>query len=159
MICLLPLLVLATIHFWTTVNAAQSQHRRNLQTHLSVFTASVNRFLEDDGREITALAESAPLETFVSTNKHISNVSLNQGSNGSNDLPTDLKLVLASLLNAPKHIERLVCFGANKQPLFMAELTKGSKGTEALRISTNNLTVGLPQPDERVWTLNRSALL
>ncbi len=159
MICLLPLLVLATINFWVAVNAAQSQQKKNLQTHLALFTASVNRFLEDDGKEILSLAESAPLKTFVSANKHISNVLSDRRSSDSDDVPTDLKLTLSSVLNAPKHIERLVCFRANKQPLFLAERSTASKGSEAVRINTSNLTGGLPQPDERVWTLNKPSLL
>ena len=153
------MLLLAAINFWLTVNTTQSQHKRDLQSHLAQFTASVNRFLEDEEREITAISESAALRTFVSTSNQTSTASERPAVSTADDVPADLKIILASILNEHRHTERVVCFSATKRPLFMAELSKGREGPEALRINTHNFLVGLPQPDDKVWTLNKPALL
>lgn len=156
LICLAPLFLLASINFWSAENLVEVQQKNELESDLAVLTNSVDRILEEAGRDLNAFAESEGLHRRISENPESYNPSGDETA-VAHDLPGELKSSLANILDQKRHFERVLCFGEHRQPLFVAENTRGQQVT--LRVYTGNFAMGLPQPDDKVWTAQNNTVL
>ncbi|HEY6118353.1 MAG TPA: ATP-binding protein [Pyrinomonadaceae bacterium] len=148
--------MLSLINFWTAGNVADVQQKNALQSDLTVFISSVNRILDDAGRDLNALAESDDLRRYLSENVEPSKSTLTSNA-GSHELPSELEASLKTMMDQRRHFERVICFGPHRQPLFVTEISKSQPTT--VRIYTNNFVIGLPRPDEKAWTAANTSIL
>ncbi len=119
-----------------------------------MFTATVNRILDEQGRELSALAESEAIRQFIAAETR-STLALPPSSVTATahvqppNLPIQLEAILGSTLNNYSHFERVICFDGNKRPLFLAERNQGRREVGALTIHRKDFLPGLPQPMRR----------
>ncbi|HZE72989.1 MAG TPA: ATP-binding protein [Pyrinomonadaceae bacterium] len=159
-ICLAPLLLLASINFWFTVNLVESERKKSLLEDLAVFISSANRILDEEGGSLNSLGTSDALHRYLAEETKLNSIALAKDSgNGARDLPVELKASLVAVFNNHRHVERLICFGSRKQPLIVVEINKANQGIDALKIQTKDFHPGLPQPDDRVWSVRDTAVL
>jgi signal transduction histidine kinase len=129
-----------------------------------MFTATVNRILDEQGRELSALAESEAIRQFIAAETR-SALALPPSSVTAtahiqpHNLPIQLEAILGFALNNYGHFERVICFDGNKRPLFLAERNQGRREVGALTIHRKDFLPGLPQPDEKAWATRGMTVL
>jgi signal transduction histidine kinase len=154
LLCLAPLLLLALINYWNTVRIAQMAQTQELKDDLALFSATVNGILDEESDQLAALAESETLQRYVAAgNPDVAPVTLTNG------LSAPIEAPLAVVLNNRSSFSRVILYGRNRKPLFVAERNRDRRGLEGLTIRTKEFLPGLSQPDQQVWTSRATTVL
>lgn len=161
-LCMVPVILLALINYWSLVRTAEAALQTDQETRLADFTNHVTGIVSEDRNELIKLSRSPPLLDYVRLRAHentdvlihrVGTVteSLVSGANSSNAIPVELNVRLASLVNTRTHFSSISLFDQNRQLLFVSERVEPEAGPPMV-VHTRDFLSQQPQPDKRIWT-------
>ncbi|MDQ2922204.1 MAG: ATP-binding protein [Acidobacteriota bacterium] len=170
-LCLVPLVLLALVNYWNSVRIAEATLQSDQEARLADFKNQVSKVIGQDQNELIKLSRSRTLLDYIRLGNHSNTSSpplqstgktetrdLNSQANPSNALPVELRVRLASVLNARAHFASISLFDPNRHPLFVAEHREAG-GDEPIVFYTRDFLSQQPQPDARVWTTQEATPL
>lgn len=158
-LCMVPVVLLALINYWSIVRTAEAALQTDQETRLADFTNQVTSTLNEDRNELIKLSRSPPLLDYVRL-RDLENTNLLLHSAGTETenrvsrattIPVELNVRLASVVNTRAHFSSISLFDQNKHPLFVAERAETEAGAPIV-VHTRDFLSQQLQPDERVWT-------
>jgi len=169
-LCLVPLVLLALMNYWSGVRIAGRALRTDQESKLAEFKSAVAELLQQDQNELIRLSRSRSLDDYLRTKSH-DNVSsltthlapataseeVTDQANASSLVPVALKARVASVLNSRPHLVSISLFDRNSHPLFVAE--RQADYDEPVIFHVKDFLSGQSQPDNRVWTVKMPLLL
>jgi signal transduction histidine kinase len=161
-LCLAPLTLLALINYWNGVRIAEATLQSDQELRLIDFTDRVSKIFGKDRDELTKLSRSMALLDYIqlvrppktsspplqSTGNADTQPTASE-ANPANDLSAEVRVRLATVLNAQSHFSSISLFGWNRRPLFVAEQRETDP---SIVFQTRDFLSQQPQPDPRVWT-------
>lgn len=135
---LLPLILISGFSYW----AARRLESRRLagDAAISHFSQRVTALLDQQEQELIRVARSQALVEFIQSREQRTN-------SNAYALQSNLRSILASLLNPQSHSAAIAGYDQNKQKIFFAE-----RSSDELMIREKDFLPGQLQPDERIWT-------
>jgi signal transduction histidine kinase len=145
----LLLAALSVLNYLNSVRVVETELRGELKRDALAITRHIERQLHEREDALVSLAQSAALRDYVR--------GATQSPLGA-ELPKELAAeVRATLENNRKYYAAIACLGADKQPLFRAELN--FKRTPPVLFQTRDFLTESVKADERVWTIAEQAPL
>jgi signal transduction histidine kinase len=149
-LCLAPLLVLGVINYFNSLNVAEEELVRGLQSELDNFIAAVSDHVDEQESELIALAGSKTLRDYLQAPPKQS------ASPANGPVLTDPQIVLASTLSKQSHLVNIAFFDQQKRPILFAERKPDEREGQGLSFRKQDFPPGLPQPEEGVWVATKS---
>ena len=135
---LLPLILVSGFGYWA---ARQLENRRfDGDTAIVQFSQRVTRLFDQQEDELIRVARSPSLIEFIQARGQPNN------SNAA-ALQSNLRTILASLLNPQSHTVVIAGYDQDKRKIFFAE-----RRSDELIIREKDFLPGQMEPDERIWT-------
>jgi signal transduction histidine kinase len=169
-LCLLPVVLLALVNYWSLVRIAESALQTDQETRLADFTNEVTNTLNEDRNELLKLSRSRPLISYIrpgtqdNSNPPLQSTGNSETeapvarANPSSTIPVELSLRLESVMNVRSHFSSISLFDQNRHPLFVAE-RRETGADEPLVFQTRDFLSHQPRPDDRIWTTRGTTLL
>ena len=161
-LCMVPVVLLALINYWSIVRTAEAALQTDQETLLADFTNHVTSTVNEDRNELIKLSRSPPLLDYVRLRDHentnlpfnsdgTETESLVSRGNSSSTIPVELNVRLASVVSTRTHFSSISLFDQNRHPLFVAERTE-TEADAPMVVHTRDFLSQQPQPDKRIWT-------
>jgi signal transduction histidine kinase len=161
--CLVPLVLLALVNYWYGVRIAEARLQSDQEARLADFKNQVNKVFGEDREELTSLSRSSLLLDyirlvnqaktslpFLQSTRTTETRNPNRQAPPANEIPPNLRIRMATVLNARSHFSSISLFDFDKRPLFVAE--RQSEAEPPVVFQTSDFRSQQPQPDPRVWT-------
>lgn len=158
-LCLVPLVLVALINYWSRVYIAGRAIRVRQESKLAEFKSTVAELLEQDQSELITLSKSRALVDYLRppANPNLqatkaapagTTEEVTAQANAPNVVPVDLKARVAAVLESHPHFLSISLFDRSK-PLFIAE--RQADNDEPVIFHVKDFLSEQPQPDNRVW--------
>ena len=117
-LCMVPIVLLALINYWSIVRTAEAALQTDQETRLADFTDHVTSTVNEDRNELIKLSRSPPLLEYVRLRDHelplhsagTETESLVSRANSSSTIPVELNVRLASVVNTHTHFSSICLF-------------------------------------------------
>src|SRR6266850_390785 len=160
-LCLAPLVLFALFYYWNGVRISEARLVSDQEARLADFKNQVNKVFGEDRDELVSLSRSSPFLDYIRLmNQAKNSLPLLQSTenaeirnpipNPGNEIPLDLKIRIATVLNAQSHFSSISLFDFDKHPLFVAERQTGADPPVVFQ--TSDFRSQQPQSDPRVWS-------
>ena len=160
-LCLAPLVLFALFNYWNGVRISEARLLSDQEARLADFKNQVNKVFGEDRDELVSLSRSSPFLDYIRLmNQAKNSLPLLQSTenaeirnpipNPGNEIPLDLKIRIATVLNAQSHFSSISLFDFDKHPLFVAERQTGADPPVVFQ--TSDFRSQQPQSDPRVWS-------
>jgi signal transduction histidine kinase len=151
---LVPLLLLALINYWLSLNSTEAAIQAGLHSELATFASMIDRIMDEQAVALRELAEANPTQHYASGNdesilngRASADVVRNAGVGRTAE--TDLQARLSALL-ARGYFERIVLHDRNRVR-FVAEPGIGTGTAVSITIHTQNFLPDLPRAESKIW--------
>lgn len=168
-ICVVPLVLLGLVNYWNVARNAEAVLARDQRNQLDHFQHEVEQLLRRRQNDLTNLSRSEPLrEYLVSRNKSpVDSPALSTGSpaggdlslqgNASSQIPAELRVRVASVLNHQSHFASISLFDRKRRVLFFADL-ESIAANEPLAFQTKDFSSEQAQLNDHLWTTHSDGL-
>lgn len=162
-LCLVPLVLLALVNYWNGVRIAEVKLQSDQESRLADFKNQVNKVFGEDRDELTSLSRSSLLLDYIrlvnqaktsspfrQSTRTAETRSHTPQAHPANEIPLDLRIRMATVLNTQSHFSSISLFDFDQHPLFVAE--RQNEADPPVVFQTSDFRSQQPQPDPRVWT-------
>ena len=157
-ICGTPLVLLALLNYWSSVRAARSVLRRDVEAGLTTVSSELNECLTERESDLVRLAHSGTIQNFIlERSKQSPSTAATQyrnavASSADDDSLNNIELELTPVLSDKTHFVDLIIYGNARQPVLWVERKQGDRGATELIFHDKDFPSRLAQPDERAAT-------
>jgi signal transduction histidine kinase len=146
----LLLVALTFINYLNSLSVVEAELRGEVGRDALAITRHIESRLRERVDTLSSLAQSASLHDYLR--------SVSQSQAVAEELPQELETeVRAALENNRKYYAAIACLGADKQPLFRAELN--FKTTPSVLFQTRDFLSDIMKADESVWSASEQVPL
>jgi signal transduction histidine kinase len=151
------------VNYWNGVRFAKVELQSDQEARLADFKNQVDKVFAEDRNELVSLSRSSPLLEYIRLVNQAKTSSPFRKSTGpadtrnptppahpANEIPFDLRIRMATVLNAQSHFSSISLFDFDERPLFVAE--RQSETDPPVVFQTSDFRSQQPRPDPRIWT-------
>ncbi len=158
---LVPLLVLASINYWSALRLAEATLQRNQEQDLEHFKSAISEFLTANKTELTRFSRAKPLVQYLESLKQATKDTADVASlpsTNSEIVPSELQAFFSSVFNARTNVASISVFRNNDGPLFVAE-HREHETYQPVDFRTTYFPENQPKPDARVWSTSQPDII
>lgn len=140
--CLAPLLLLAALNYWNGLRIVDTTLSAQAQSRLNSLSGEIDRRLQLERLDLSRTAQSRQLLDVMSAGQAGTPVSIPADSAS---VPSDLKLMLISVLKGKGHCFRLAVFDEARRSLVQVDRLENARGPDTFSTTTGDPSLA-PSP-------------
>lgn len=160
-VCAVPLLLLVGLDYWNDVRMVDSLVKRGQEHTLADFKTKFSRTFNHDQEAFKHLSACNAVTDLIQGRSQNSITTAANGAppatNTTVEIPRDLQIRVADVVNSNDHFTAVSLFGAERKPLFVAWQRADDKENPVV-FQTRDFLSGQAQPDHDVWTVRTARI-